>query len=212
MRIFAGVLTTVFLAAIVVSLVVAQTAAQQGEEEGLSHEESLLFVCQDEGSMERQIAHYIKKSHSNTARILASSKDKDDLYLKYSTTTDSGAKMQLVVDTMVSGRNKKTKVITERAIKVVGYFLLPDSAKTPASRAKILELNNKHMKRHFVPGGVYLDKDNDITFQTTINLPGKSIPVHAEMVHDTLSRFATSWDRYYEELARTVDLPKPAKK
>jgi hypothetical protein len=182
-------------------------AAEGSPREVLSDREAaLLHVCQDEKSMEMQIARYIERRNDVKPEITAFPEDENDLYLRYHIESDSGAEMSVVVDTVVSNSDDDTGRTTERAIRIVGYYVLPESAKTPEARAKLLELNNGFMNEYWSPGSVLLDEDGDVSFDTTINIPHSSVAVHAEMVSDALQRMVGAWEVYYEQLAETVDL------
>lgn len=177
-------------------------AMSRAEAEGEDLAKDLLFVCQDEKTIEIAIADYLERAEGVKARREVAKNDDQDMFLRYTLSPDGVPEVTVTVDTLVSG--KKDKRITERVIRIVMFYILPEKAKTPEARRKILELNNDWLIRKWMPGRIYIDKDGDIALESFINIPGVKIPVHAEMVNDMLARTLNSWKQYYVELAKTV--------
>ena len=169
----------------------------------------MLYPVQDESSLERKIANYIKAKSKVEAVYKFFGEKNDDLYLQYTLIPQGAPRVRLAVDTMVSGRQQGR--VSERVIKVSTYYVLPASAKTPEARRKILELNNTWHQKKWMPGRVFIDTDGDIAMETFVNIPGADTPVHAELIRDIILRTNSVWSEYYKQLAATVNLPTTTK-
>jgi len=167
----------------------------------------LLQVCQDESSLEKTIADYMKEEYDIQAGRHVTKQDDADIYLSYTLAPEGAPKIACIVDSEVSARNGDR--VVERMIKIVAWYELPASAKTRQARAKILELNNEWHEKKWMPGRVYIDDDGDIRLETFLNIPSTTIPVHAELVRDLLVRTNAAWAEYYQTLAKSLSLPPP---
>ena len=167
----------------------------------------LLYPAQDEASVERKIAEYMKDRGNIDATIKYLDKEKKDLYLQYTLDPEGTPKINVGVDTMVTARDEGK--VAKRAVRAAAFYVLPASAKTPEARRKILELNNTWHQQKWMPGRIYLDKDGDVALETYINIPGTATPIPAAMVADMLLRTNTMWGVYYKQLAGVVNLKKP---
>lgn len=166
----------------------------------------LIFICQDEASIERQIKGYIEEKYEIEGGFQIINEDNDDIVVTYTLSAgEETPKFEIKVDTMVSGRNTETEEITERCIKIYGWYELPAKYKAAAYRPRIMELNRSFMERKWVPHRVYLDRDTDVAFETFINIPGPNVPIHAEMINDMLRRNLTAWEEYYKELQAVLN-------
>ena len=161
----------------------------------------LLFVSQDSASLERQIASYIQAHYGFNASFNKNAKNPEDIYLGYTIgAKDGNPELKVYIDTMVSGRDKETKQVSERAINVSAYFSgARTCASMPDCRRRLFEMHNKFMVKNWVPHRVYLDKDGDVAFRSSINISG-GMPVHVEHVNDLLIRLITAWQNYNEAI------------
>jgi hypothetical protein len=172
------------------------TVAQEFDASGL------IFVSQDESSIEETIADYIEAAHGARAGRHMSGPNNDDLVLTYTISPGGDIpKLKMMIDTMVSGRTRDDNKVTSRVIKVFAYYKVDDLNKSAALRNEVRKLNDRVMGERWLPHRVHLDKENDIVMAAYINIPGSNYPAHAEMVHDLLTRMIRSWEKYYKELS-----------
>ena len=186
--------------AVVVVASIAVTAAPPSTD----HELSLIYVSQNESDMERAISKYISEVHDIQAEIVELPDLPGDLVLKYGLDPDGAPELTAVVDSGISAQDKEKDLVEERYIRVRAYYVLPDSAKTPAMRAKILELNNTFHNEKIAPGRIYIDEDGDLALQTLVNVPGLEVPLHAEVILDALVRMNMAWGEYYPGLKKIL--------
>lgn len=179
----------------------AQEAESKGDGAITPKAEDLLFVAQDETSSERKIEAYLKRSMQWNARVDYVGENFDDMILHYDFAKDPECPaLSILVDTQPSSRSDSGEIL-ERAIHVRTYYILPDSLKTPEHRMELLELNNTYLQEVW-PVQVYLDTDNDVAFQCTINIPNKSVPVHMNMVADRMARVLGCFCDFFERLQK----------
>lgn len=168
----------------------------------------LLFVCQDESTIEQQVRRYLKEKYDIDATMRYLDDEDTDLMLVYALSPrDEGVPdIKFFVDTMISARDTETREVNERCLKINAYFILPDTYKTETWTRRIQTLNDDWHRRQWMPHRVYLDKDNDIAMESFINIPSRNVPVHADMVYDLLVRSLNAWSAYYLELSKLLDL------
>jgi hypothetical protein len=167
----------------------------------------LLKVCQDEATLEKQIEAWLRTvKEVPGVKLSYADKEEQDAGVLIPVDCEGVPHLRVVIDTAASGRDDAGKV-TERMISVDSYYVLPDAAKTPEARAKLLELNNTWMRDNGSPDKVYIDKDGDVYFATTINIPGPDVSVSAELVFDAIARTRPFWEAYYPLLKKELNLP-----
>ncbi|MBP8130539.1 MAG: hypothetical protein KA184_13250 [Candidatus Hydrogenedentes bacterium] len=181
--------------------VLAQESASTSDGGIAPKAEDLLFVTQDESSAERSIEAYLKRVLQWNARVDYIGDNRDDMILHYDFAKDPECPgLSILIDTQPSNRGSSGETV-ERAIQIRTYYILPDSLKTPEHRAELLEMNNTFLQEVW-PVQVYLDTDNDIAFQCTINIPNKSVPVHMNMVADRMARMLGCFCDFFERLQK----------
>jgi hypothetical protein len=168
-------------------------------------DEWLLYPAQDEASVERKVAAYLKATEGLEGKIETFEADTSDVYVLYKLTPGNAPGILVTVDTLVAGKDKDK--VTERTIELAAVYTLADEAKTPAVRQKILELNNSWHQENWTPGRIYLDTDGDLVLETYVNIPGQNTPIHAELVRDALLRIKSAWNEYYPRLAPIIKTP-----
>ncbi len=167
----------------------------------------LLFPAQDESSVELKIAKYLKEKEGTDAVMVNIADSGTDLVCMYAVDPTVGPRLIVVIDTHVARLDKETGKVTARCVEVSGHYELPDSVKTSAAQAKLLEYMNSWHQNHFAPGHICLGKDGNLELATYIVIPSPEVPVHAEMVRDSLYRTTVVWGEFYAQMAKTVDLP-----
>jgi hypothetical protein len=171
-----------------------------------SHE-WLLPVVNDEETVEKRIARYIREVHGIEAEYKFAGED--DLFLQYSFNShgEDFPNIAVFVDSLPSNREETADgdIITERRVTISAYYVLPDEAKTSDSRAALLEIINEWHIGKWVPQRIYLDHDGDIAMESSINVPGKDYEVHAEVVIDQMYRMYSAWASFYQVLQDTDD-------
>jgi len=160
----------------------------------------------DESSIEKMIARYMKKVDQVEAELRFIGDSEDDLALLYQLKPKAAPVMKCGVDTQVSGGEPGH--VAERVVKITCFYVLPEKFKTPAMRAKLFEAINKYHQKYWMPQRFYLDKDGDIVVDNAINIPGKEFPVHVELVRDVLLRTVSGWNGFYQILVDDLGLPK----
>lgn len=165
-----------------------------------SMRDALLFVCQDESAIERQIHKYIKSKSGTDGTMELVGNGGDDLILRYTIGGEGAPTMRLIVDTMISARDRNQKV-TERCVKVFGFYTLTEQEQARLSDSRINEFNQQWMVDMWMPHRVlYEEKEHRIAFESYANIPGAEYPVHAEIVSDLLTRTDSAWRRYWKDL------------
>lgn len=169
--------------------------------------EWLLPVVDDEETVEKRIARYILEVHGIEAEYKFA--EEDDLFLQYSFNSDgqSFPKIAVFVDSLASNSEETDAgaITTERRVTISAYYVLPDEAKTPASRAALLEVINEWHIGKWVPQRIYLDHEGDIAMESSINIPGKDYEVHTEVVIDQMYRMYSAWASFYQVLQESDD-------
>jgi hypothetical protein len=179
---------------------------QPAKEAGEAHE-WLLPVVDDEETVEKKIAHYIREVHGIEAEYKFAGED--DLFLQYNfnSNEDDFPNIAVFVDSLPSNSEETDDgpITTERRVTISAYYVLPDEAKTPESRAALLELINEWHIGKWVPQRIYLDHDGDIAMESSINVPGKDFEVHTEVIIDQMYRMYSAWASFYHVLQDTDD-------
>ncbi|MEG3639455.1 hypothetical protein [Magnetococcus sp. PR-3] len=158
----------------------------------------LLFLENDGKSLEIQIHNYLeeKKGWKLTRRWMG--EDKEDLVLifkgKY-----KGTPIFLFIDSSISAvkRNKKTgkETLLEKVIKVRGSIKC-HLGKSKKKKALLLEAMNHYKRNYWNPPSLYLDKNNNITYQWPINIAGDHAPIHAGQVLNVVQKLIHSVHQY----------------
>ena len=190
------------LSLLVAVVVLLKALSLNGQEFDAS---GLLFVCQDESTIEENIAAYIEAKHGVQARRSFSGPNKDDLVLTYTISPGGDTpELKVLVDTMISGRAREGGEVKSRMVKIFSFYKSDAVRSNESLRTEVLKLNDQFMKERWLPHRLYLDKDNDIVMESCINIVGADTPIHAEMVHDTLARLVGSWKEYYSRLSKLL--------
>ena len=165
----------------------------------------LLFPAADERSIEEKLARFLREKHDLKSSLqLIDKKDGDyAVILPFSFTETPN--ITICIDTQVSA-TRKTGGIHGRLVLISFQYVLPDWAKKNDTACEyILRLNNRWLRQSWVPDRLFLDEDNDLRFETNLNIPSPDVPLHAEMIFDALFRMLSSWKAYYAELKCGLD-------
>ncbi len=169
----------------------------------------LLYVSNDEESIEKRIATYFRENYDVEAEYHFA--EENDLILQYAFSSPDEAfpEISTYIDTRPSATEMRNgeEVVTERMVSLTAYYVLPNSAKNAEARALILEeINEWHVGR-WVPQRIYLDEDGDIVLESMLNIPGNNYPVHAEIIGDQIIRMYSAWAEFYPLLDQILDAP-----
>ncbi len=167
----------------------------------------LLYVSNDEESIEKRIATYFRENYDVEAEYHFA--EENDLILQYAFSSPDEAfpEISTYIDTRPSATEMRNgeEVVTERMVSLTAYYVLPNSAKNAEARALILEeINEWHVGR-WVPQRIYLDEDGDIVLESMLNIPGNNYPVHAEIIGDQIIRMYSAWAEFYQLLDQVLD-------
>ncbi len=195
--------------ALVVALVALATVgltdgyAQQTAATGramVSDPQWMLGVAPDESLLEEKIEQYLAGRAQWQAERRYLDEAKTDLALAYRlplTLDPDGPTLMVLVDTQPSAGGDE---VTERAISISSFLVLPDEHKTPETLARIRQYNNDWLQRKWAPDRVFLDRDDDVQFETWVNIPAAETPVHAELVYDAIARMRSGFTEYSDGL------------
>lgn len=197
----------IIVVALVMSGGCATTSAARQE---VSRQPSwLLYVSNDEESIEKRIATYFRENYDVEAQYHFA--DENDLILQYAFSSPDEAfpEISTYIDTRPSATELRNgeEVVTERMVTLTAYYVLPDSAKNAEARASILEQINAWHVGRWVPQRIYLDEDGDIVLESMLNIPGNNYPVHAEIIGDQIMRMYSAWAEFYQLLEEVIDTP-----
>lgn len=169
----------------------------------------LLYVSNDEESIEKRIAKYFRENYDVEAEYHFA--EENDLILQYAFSSPDEAfpEISTYIDTRPSATEMQNgeEVVTERMITLTAYYVLPNSAKNAKTRASILEQINEWHVGRWVPQRIYLDEDGDIVLESMLNIPGDNYPVHAEIIGDQIIRMYSAWAEFYQLLDAVLDAP-----
>ena len=169
----------------------------------------LLYVSNDEESIEKRIATYFRENYDVEAEYHFA--EENDLILQYefSSPDEAFPEISTYIDTRPSATEMQNgeEVVTERMVSLTAYYVLPNSAKNAAARALILEQINEWHVGRWVPQRIYLDEDGDIVLESMLNIPGNNYPVHAEIIGDQIIRMYSAWAEFYQLLDDVLDAP-----
>ena len=169
----------------------------------------LLYVSNDEESIEKRIARYFRENYDVEAQYHFA--DENDLILQYAFSSPDEAfpEISTYIDTRPSATELRNgeEVVTERMVTLTAYYVLPDSAKNAEVRASILEQINAWHVGRWVPQRIYLDEDGDIVLESMLNIPGNNYPVHAEIIGDQIMRMYSAWAEFYQLLDEVINAP-----
>jgi hypothetical protein len=164
-----------------------------------------LTVVQDESSVERKIQKYLEHHYGFESDVRMLDMERGDIVLDVEVPGEEAGEpvLSCVIDTEQSG-HEEDDTVAERVILITSYYYVPDEKKTPAFRARILELNNRFSEEFWMPHRYYIDDDGDVVLESALNIPGPTYRVHAEMVYDLLVRTHTAWVKYLPELEKVL--------
>ena len=169
----------------------------------------LLYVSNDEESIEKRIATYFRENYDVEAEYHFA--EENDLILQYAFSSPDEAfpEISTYIDTRPSATEMRNgeEVVTERMVSLTAYYVLPNSAKTAEARMLILEQINEWHVGRWVPQRIYLDEDGDIVLESMLNIPGNNYPVHAEIIGDQIIRMYSAWAEFYQLLDQILDAP-----
>jgi hypothetical protein len=169
----------------------------------------LLYVSNDEESIEKRIATYFRENYDVEAEYHFA--EENDLILQYSFSSPDEAfpEISTYIDTRPSATEMRNgeEVVTERMVSLTAYYVLPNSAKNAEARVLILEQINEWHVGRWVPQRIYLDEDGDIVLESMLNIPGNNYPVHAEIIGDQIIRMYSAWAEFYQLLDQILDAP-----
>jgi len=169
----------------------------------------LLYVSNDEESIEKRIATYFRENYDVEAEYHFA--EENDLILQYAFSSPDEAfpEISTYIDTRPSATEMRNgeEVVTERMVSLTAYYVLPNSAKTAEARVLILEQINEWHVGRWVPQRIYLDEDGDIVLESMLNIPGNNYPVHAEIIGDQIIRMYSAWAEFYQLLDQILDAP-----
>jgi len=169
----------------------------------------LLYVSNDEESIEKRIATYFRENYDVEAEYHFA--EENDLILQYAFSSPDEAfpEISTYIDTRPSATEMQNgeEVVTERMVSLTAYYVLPNSAKNAEARALILEQINEWHVGRWVPQRIYLDEDGDIVLESMLNIPGNNYPVHAEIIGDQIIRMYSAWAEFYQLLDQVLDAP-----
>lgn len=166
----------------------------------------MLTVCQDEKSLEMQYRNYIRARYGITADIGTADRNDDDVILRYrGGSGDDVPELRIDVDTLISAKGPDGK-ITERVIRITAVHALPAAWRTEQGKLKVLGFNNAMMRERWAPDRITVDDAGNIMLETSINIPGPEVGVHADMVHDSIKRLCGSWGDYWRGLQEVMTL------
>ncbi len=192
--------TTTLTVALVVAVVGGAAPRALGDSSSTA---PLLYVTQDESTIERTIAEYIERVDNVTATYRLVPGNNDDLVLQYTLSPDGVPPVRLIIDTEVSGRGPSGEV-TERVIHLTAGYPLPDSARNEAVVARLLALNNLWQERCWIPHSIHVREEGLLVMQSHLNIPDRDTPVSAEAVRDLIIRMLMSWQEYYPRLEKAL--------
>ena len=169
----------------------------------------LLYVSNDEESIEKRIATYFRENYDVEAEYHFA--EENDLILQYAFSSPDEAfpEISTYIDTRPSATEMQNgeEVVTERMVSLTAYYVLPNSAKNAEARVLILEQINEWHVGRWVPQRIYLDEDGDIVLESMLNIPGNNYPVHAEIIGDQIIRMYSAWAEFYQLLDQILDAP-----
>lgn len=169
----------------------------------------LLYVSNDEESIEKRIATYFRENYDVEAEYHFA--EENDLILQYAFSSPDEAfpEISTYIDTRPSATEMRNgeEVVTERMVSLTAYYVLPNSAKNAEARVLILEQINEWHVGRWVPQRIYLDEDGDIVLESMLNIPGNNYPVHAEIIGDQIIRMYSAWAEFYPLLDQILDAP-----
>ncbi len=169
----------------------------------------LLYVSNDEESIEKRIATYFRENYDVEAEYHFA--EENDLILQYAFSSPDEAfpEISTYIDTRPSATEMRNgeEVVTERMVSLTAYYVLPNSAKNAEARVLILEQINEWHVGRWVPQRIYLDEDGDIVLESMLNIPGNNYPVHAEIIGDQIIRMYSAWAEFYQLLDQILDAP-----
>ncbi len=161
----------------------------------------LLFVVQDESSLEEQIAGYLETVHGYTSvERRTFNNAPNDLFVAAPISAGSAPPLLVRADTFpIEGHRQG------RSIRIYAFYVLPDSAKTPQAVDRLLELNNSYHIREY-PSRFCIDNDGDILIEQWIRIPNAAVPVHAELVAEAFRSMGKNWETYWAGLSKELNL------
>jgi len=163
----------------------------------------LLYVAQDESTVERMIAEYMQRVAGVTASYRLKNGNSRDLILEYMLRPDGVPPIRLIIDTDASARSPSGEVL-ERVIHLVAVHPLPRSALSEVIANRLLALNNHWQQCYWVPHNIFVNEQGLLVMQTHLNIPRRDTPISVEAVRDLIYRMLVSWQQYYPRLEQVL--------
>ena len=187
------------LVAAVVAVFLSPVLAQPGA--SATFLQGLLFLVDDESSLEKQIGQYLQTVHGYAGvESRAFDGRPDDLFVVAPVSAGAAPGLVVRVDTFPTNGTRQG-----RSIRIYAWYVLPDSAKTPQALDRLLELNNKYHNVHY-PTRFCIDGDGDILMEQWITISKPAVPVHAELVVQGFLQMARNWETYWGDLKSEFNL------
>ncbi len=147
-----------------------------------------LTLTQDESSMEQTIERYLQANHD--LKIKEKVGDDDDLWLELLWEGDPMPDYRMVIDTQPLNKDGSGRVV-ERGVRLQVYtgVRVPEEKRSSALRV----INDFNRAKVF--SAVYLDTDNEVVLDWTLNVLSEGLPT--ECVYDVVVREEKLWRELY---------------
>jgi hypothetical protein len=146
-----------------------------------------LTVVQDESSMEKTIAVYLRDTHSLVVEEKTAADDANDLSLDLPFKGEPMPKFHISIDSQPLNRSKSTKRVTERGIlfNLFTGVMVPEGGRAAAQNA----INDWNRRKAFA--SVYIDTDGQVVCCWVLNVLSEGLAT--EYVYDTVARLQDIW-------------------
>lgn len=154
-----------------------------------------LTVTQDESSMERTIAGYLRETYK--VQVEERQLEEGDAALLVSMEGKGGPDFSVIVDTQPSNKAEDGTVV-ERVVSVQIYtgVKVPDE-----SRAAVFEALNSFLAGMWF-ASIYIDEDKELSCQWCVNVMKEGLPT--EYVADAIIRVADSWRKFRPQAEKAL--------
>jgi hypothetical protein len=168
----------------------------------------LLYADQDNESLLKTIGKYIETFYNVSPKYIFN--DDDKLVLTYDLSLGESPVIRINVETLSSREinEEENKKAIERRIKISAFVSVTEVIDDMAIRDSIMELNNKMLNKLWVPHSISITSNGRIGMYSSINIPGKDFPLHAEYVRELISGTLAAWEEYSKKLLRILNQSK----